>query len=62
MNLGITSEEAEFFLDIIRFYWKSLKLTEEEFNLLYPNVDLKGILRQLQIIKEIGVSSMEGLV
>ena len=58
MNLGITSEEAEFLLDIIKFYWKSLKLTEEEFNLIYPNVDLKNILTQLKIIKEIGVSSM----
>lgn len=58
MNLGITNEEAEFLLDIIKFYWKSLKLTEKEFNLLYPNVDLKNILTQLKIIKEIGVSSM----
>ena len=58
MNLGITCEEAEFFIDIIKFYWKSLQLTEEEFNLLYPSVDLKSILTQLQVIKEIGVSSI----
>ena len=61
MELGITREEAEFFLNIIRFYWKSLKLTEEEFDLLYPDVDLKSILMQLNIIKEIGVCSMKNI-
>lgn len=59
MNLGITKEDAEFLLDIIKFYWKSLQLTEEEFKLLYPDVDLESILTQLDIIKEIGVSSTE---
>lgn len=59
MNLGITKEDAEFLLDIIKFYWKGLRLTEEEFKLLYPDVDLESILTQLDIIKEIGVSSTE---
>ena len=61
MELGITREEAEFFLEIIRFYWKSLSLTEEEFDLIYPDVDLKNILMQLNIIKEIGVCSMKNI-
>ena len=61
MNLGITREEAEFFLDVIRFYWKTLGLTEEEFDLLYPDVDLKSILIQLDTIKEIGVCSMKNI-
>ena len=45
MELGITREEAEFFLDIIRFYWKSLELTAKDYSLCASLIMANSLLK-----------------
>ena len=57
MPLGLTKEDAEFVADAIILCCKTLGIDMVE--ALYPDIDLKSILTQLDIIKEIGVSTKE---
>ena len=53
MNLGINKQEAEFLEHTILYFLKSSKLPDLLMD-MYPGVNVKDILSQLQYIKELG--------
>lgn len=57
MNLGIRKEEAIYIKDII--YKDIMDYGVKELKQLYGNIDLEGILRQLEVIIQIGESVEE---
>ena len=54
MNLGVRKEEAEFLYDVIFVYCKTIGI--ENVKSLYGDIDIEGILRQLQLIIMLGES------
>ena len=53
MNLGINKQEAEFLEHTILYFLKSSKLPDLLMD-MYPGVNVKDILSQLQYIKQLG--------
>lgn len=54
MNFGIRREEAEFLRDLITF--ERMEFGDVRLKEVYGNIDLEGMLRQLEIIIMIGDS------
>lgn len=54
MNLGLKKEEAMYLYDIIITHCKLIGINN--LKNLYGNIDIEGILRQLQFIIELGDS------
>ena len=59
MNLGINKEEARLIHDSLNYYFKQTKVPDLLLD-MYPGVDLKGLMVQLNIIMQIGESVDNG--